>query len=195
MAEDTLISFDNLRKVLKEYGETAAEVYKMGLLSAGRVATGNLQDSVSYVVKEGEHEFEVSLSLADYWRYVEGGAQGTKGRAYAAYPAHVPPVEKIIEWIKVKPVLPRPSDLARRDGTPHRHRDGSEWTLDEIYEKMGWRVSMGIYHHGIEPVPAFDNASAKTFRSFYAAIITALRKDMEHVVKLQIVPAFAELSP
>ena len=193
MAEDSLISFPHLIKVLKEYGQTAEELYQMELLSAGRVASGALQDSVHFIISEGDRSFEVSLVLADYWKYVEGGSKGTHGRQYATYPAHLPPVNKIVEWIKIKPVLPRQSDLTRRDGSPHRHRDGSEWTLDEIYEKMGWRVAKGIEKFGVEPVPAMDNTVTLTYQSFKDKIAEALREDLLVVFRCEMRPILSNL--
>jgi hypothetical protein len=38
----------------------------------------------------------ISLNLQDYWKYVEDGTR-----------PHFPPIEDILQWIKVKPVLPR----------------------------------------------------------------------------------------
>ena len=38
----------------------------------------------------------ISLNLQYYWKYVEDGTK-----------PHFPPVEDILQWIKVKPVLPR----------------------------------------------------------------------------------------
>ena len=40
------------------------------------------------------------MSFADYWKWAE----------YGRKPGKFPPIEKIKEWIKVKPILPRPTD-------------------------------------------------------------------------------------
>jgi len=55
-----------------------------------------LLNSVEYIVDVGTVSLTVSLKLADYWKYVEHGRK----------PGKFPPVDKIISWIKNKPVLP-----------------------------------------------------------------------------------------
>lgn len=97
LAMDDLIRFDSLRKVLESYANDVVMNYKDQLRVNDAVASGKLINKVRYQIKEGDHIFDVSLKLQDYWKYLE---YGTK--------PHWPPVNKILEWIKVKPVLPRP---------------------------------------------------------------------------------------
>ena len=94
---DDLIRFDALRAVLSRYADEVLSKYKAVLKEKDAVASGKLINRVNYQIKEGDHTFEVSLKLQDYWKYLE---YGTK--------PHWPPVNKILEWIKVKPVIPRP---------------------------------------------------------------------------------------
>lgn len=63
----------------------------------GSNASGTLSKSIKGKVKQNGKWLEVSISLEDYWKYIE---YGTK--------PHFPPVDKIKEWIRVKPILPRP---------------------------------------------------------------------------------------
>lgn len=60
-------------------------------------ASGELSKSIKGIVKYDGKYLSVSISLQDYWKYIE---YGTK--------PHFPPVDAIRKWIKVKPVLPRP---------------------------------------------------------------------------------------
>lgn len=71
--------------------------YKKQLLSDGKKATGNLINNIkSYVTWNGSI-LSVSFDMPDYWVYVENGRR----------PGKFPPLDKIKQWIKVKPVLPR----------------------------------------------------------------------------------------
>ena len=63
----------------------------------GSNASGALSKSITGKVKQNGKWLEVSISLEDYWKYIEYGTR-----------PHFPPVDKIREWIRVKPVLPRP---------------------------------------------------------------------------------------
>lgn len=75
-----------------------AEAYKQQLISDGKKATGNLINSVRGYVEYKGTILSVVIDVADYWRYVE----------YGRKPGKFPPIDKIRQWIKVKPVLPRP---------------------------------------------------------------------------------------
>lgn len=74
-----------------------AEGVKKTLQNNGSNASGDLSKSIKGIVKMDGKYLTVSLSMADYWKYIE---YGTK--------PHFPPVDKIKSWITVKPVLPRP---------------------------------------------------------------------------------------
>jgi hypothetical protein len=93
-----MITFNHLQQALAQYGEAIADRYKTNLEASGRRATGNLISSVNTKVTVDEQTFVIELSLEDYYYYVENGRSA--GR--------FPPVDKILEWIRVKPILPTP---------------------------------------------------------------------------------------
>ena len=97
-----LVTLDNLKAVLEEYGQAVRNLYQDNLILHDRIASGDLLNSVEFRVVEGDHTYEVQLTLAEYWKFVE----------YDTKP-HWPPVAAILEWIRVKPVLPRPDDKGR----------------------------------------------------------------------------------
>lgn len=102
MAEDTLITFEHLQKVLQEYGNTVRNSYQDSLIRNNRMASGELLNSVEFKVTKDGNTFMVSLQLADYWTYVENDTE-----------PHFPPVSKILEWVKIKPVIPQPDKKGR----------------------------------------------------------------------------------
>lgn len=97
MAEDTLIKFDNLRRVLSEYGQAVRNGYQDALIRSNSIASGELLNSLEFKVQQGERNFSVVLTLMDYWKYVEEGTS-----------PHWPPSSAILKWLEVKPVIPRP---------------------------------------------------------------------------------------
>ena len=60
-------------------------------------ASSKLSKSLKSVVKQKGKWIEISISLEDYWKYIEYGTR-----------PHFPPIQAIRKWIDVKPVLPRP---------------------------------------------------------------------------------------
>lgn len=101
-----LINLEHVRGVLEEYAQAVRNLYQDNLIRSDRIASGDLLNSVEYRVIQDGAEYEVQLSLAEYWKHVE----------YDTKP-HWPPVSAIREWIRVKPVLPRP-DANGRIPTP-----------------------------------------------------------------------------
>lgn len=91
------ILFNNLRKVLEEYGVALVNHCKNNLTFLNKNASGKLRDSITYVIEEENNSIELSLSLLDYWKYVDEGRRA--GR--------FPQINKIEEWIKIKPIIPR----------------------------------------------------------------------------------------
>lgn len=95
---DELINFNNLKMVLEEYINEVKREYENNLLDNNHPASWNLINNIEIWVDFCERKFSVGLNLEDYWKYVE----------YDTKP-HFPPVNKILEWIKVKPILPYPN--------------------------------------------------------------------------------------
>lgn len=98
-AVDRLISSEILSEfisTLDEYAEKAEELYKRKLTDKGINASYKLLNSVETVVRRNDDEFVVTIHLEDYWYYVENG----RG------PGKFPPIDKILEWIRIKPVIP-----------------------------------------------------------------------------------------
>lgn len=120
MAE--LISFENLQKVLQQFGEEIRNEYQDNLIRSNRIASGDLLNSVEFEVVQKDASFKVNLLLSEYWKYLEEGTQ-----------PHKPPISALLKWIEVKPILPRPLDNGRLP-TPLqlafaiRHKIGEEGT-------------------------------------------------------------------
>lgn len=67
-------------------------------LKTNHTASGNLATSGKYTIDVKGKVYHISFSFADYFNWAE----------YGRKPGKMPPVEKILEWVKIKPVLPRP---------------------------------------------------------------------------------------
>ena len=92
------IDKSSLRQQLLPIVNNCVEQYKANLTKADARASGKLIDSIKGSINYDGKYVTVDISLQDYWKYVE----------YGRRPGKFPPVDKIREWIKVKPVLPRP---------------------------------------------------------------------------------------
>ena len=163
MAQDTLISFENLQKALEEYGKEAKAQYQKNLLEmrytkgknpvlTNRIASGELYNSVQSLVIVNGQRYSVVLSLADYWKYIENGRPAGK----------FPPTSKILEWITVKPVIPRPDDFGRIP-TP---------------KQLAFLIGRKIANDGSEGSHELTDANDDIFKRYEPKIVAALAKDL-----------------
>lgn len=95
----------NTMKVLQEYAVEFRNMYQDNLIESDRIASGELLNSIEAQVTVNGTAYEVQLRLADYWKYVEEDTR-----------PHWPPLAPILEWIRVKPVLPRPNASGKLPG-------------------------------------------------------------------------------
>ena len=105
-AVDRLISTEVLSEflaTLDEYAEKAKELYKRKLTEKEINASYKLLNSVETTVKRGDDTFTVVINLEPYWYYVENGRKA--GR--------FPPISKILDWIRIKPVIPYSDNRGR----------------------------------------------------------------------------------
>lgn len=91
------IKFPNLQAVLQDYIEELKIEYENNLLDSDRVASWELINNIEIVTSFEGYDYWIGFNLKDYWKYVE---YGTK--------PHFPPVDALLRWIEIKPVLPYP---------------------------------------------------------------------------------------
>lgn len=151
MAQDTLISFDNLEAVLNEYGKEVRNQYQLNLIHSDRIASGELLNSCEFDVKLSNRTYQVRLELADYWKYVE----------YGRKPGKFPPTSKILDWILIKPVLPRPDDKIQP--TP---------------KQLAFLIGRKIANEGYEGSKDLEKANDSLIKRFEPKIVAALAKDL-----------------
>ena len=107
---EQLIDFTELAKVLEDLAADIRENYKEHLRFNDRytergVPSGyseRLIDSVKTRVVAGDRAWEITMTLNDYWKWVEDDTR-----------PHFPPVSKMLEWVEIKPVIPRPDSRGR----------------------------------------------------------------------------------
>ena len=92
---DELMELTELHKVLQDYAKDVTDRYKDVLANNGHIASKDLVNSIKTEVKVGDAAYEVTMTLKDYWKYVENDTR-----------PHFPPPSALIKWIEVKPVIP-----------------------------------------------------------------------------------------
>lgn len=135
------------------------EELKAKLKANGSIASGNLSNSIKGLVKQNGKYVVISISLEDYWKYVENGTK-----------PHWPPVDAIKKWISVKPILPRPL------------KSGKLPTKDQLAYLIGRKISKT----GTKPKPFLYN-TIKDFDlvgKVYNEVLTLINKQLEKDLEL-----------
>lgn len=150
------IKWTRLTEVLNEFADAFIQNARNNLDANQSNASYNLYNSFEKVIEVGEDYFKVSISLADYWQYLE------RGRG----PGKFPPVDKIKEWIEVKPVNPTPLSNGK---TPS-------------VEQLSFLIGRKIANEGTEGKPFFEPAKEQTIREFEDKINQAIEEDVSNFI-------------
>lgn len=150
--------FENLTRVLNDYGKFLVEEYKDNLILDNKNASDNLYNSVKYIVDTStKGRFEVKISLLEYWKYIENGRRAGK----------FPPITAIKDWIKVKPVLPKPMSNGKLP----------------TEQQLTYLISRKIALDGIKPNPILENSIKSITESMMEFIEEAVIQDIENEIE------------
>ncbi|MCD8166997.1 MAG: hypothetical protein LUE93_13330 [Bacteroides sp.] len=116
-------------------------------------ASGALCNSVTYKVDVQGDNFEVTISLEDYWEYIEyGRAPGKK----------FPPQDQILEWIRIKRIIP----------TPYTLPNGKQQIPTE--NQLAYLISRKIARDGTDPRPYLQESIDENYENFSRQLIDLL---------------------
>ena len=167
-----LIDFEKTRSVLEEFAEAVAQRYKDNLVASGRPTQKEAQliPSIRTEVILGERAWEVTMTLRDYWKYVEEGVQGDgnpqspyRNPGWKAFP-------HILHWIDIKPVLPRPNG----NKIPSQ-------------KSLAYLITRSIVQHGTQGSHDLKRAKEDVMESFKERIVDALQHDVGFYIRKVIV--------
>ena len=170
MEGNALISFDHLRAVLEDYGREVVEAYREELETRGKNASGKLSREVRFRVEAEDRAFEVTLTLPSYWANVEYGrppCPPSKGWI---------PEGKLLEWIRVKPVIPYP-DKNGRIPSPK----SLAFLINRAINDPN-RKGTDPPRPGIAPTPVMQSAVDRVNAKYDRLIMEAAAKDIEGYV-------------
>lgn len=157
--ETSTLSFDNLQIALDSFINDFIQTYKGLLIRDDKKASGNLISSLKPVsIQFKNNKYEADISIASYWKYVE----------YGRRPGKFPPINKILDWIKIKPVIPRPMN-------------GLKPPTDK---QLAFLISRKIARDGIKAGNQFKEALDMTWNIHYNDISNAITEDLNQAIDL-----------
>lgn len=148
-----------MNEKLNEIAKWIADAYRNQLEKDGTLASGALYRSIhEYVEIEGD-KYYVTIELEDYWKYVENGRKAGK----------FPPINKIRDWIEVKPVVPTSVN-------------GKVPTTNQL----AYLISRKIANEGIEGKHSLEKAMKGTdnwIKQFCDIIVEEYHKEINEIIK------------
>lgn len=193
----------NVIDVLNDFGKYLVEEYKDQLILNDVNASDELYNSVNYIFKENGGTFEVSLELADYWKYVENGRKAGKW----------PPISAIEKWVEIKPVLPRPitlknpkesmifairNSIIKKSGGKKKPpiKAIEKWvdknniqasqTVLPTTQQLAFLIARKIGLEGIAPRPLLQKSVDNVWNNFEEFIAEAFAKDLEKDIEITL---------
>lgn len=152
----TASDFKHTMKALNDFGKVIIDNYK-SQLEAEQMNNGELYRTISYSVSTGTGGWVVSVSLADYWKYVE----------YGRRPGKMPPVSAIENWINVKQIIPHSMTLK------------SGKTVIPTIPQLSFLIARSIGRRGIAPKPLFQKSFKAAKQQFIQVIKDAITQDIK----------------
>lgn len=166
------IKWTNLTAVLERFAEAFIKNAQQNLEKKDANASGALQRSMELdKIVIDDKEMRVTISLEDYWWYVEHGTSPNYG---AKKPERkMPPIQPIIEWIENKPVPPKVQGLT--------------------VKQRAFAIAQSIKENGTKPKPFFNSAKQMTWKMFKDEIAEAVDMDIMAYIENQVLPEMERL--
>lgn len=156
--ETNSLTFPNLEKALNDFISDFINTYKGLLIRDNKKATGDLIRSIKPIeIEFSNNKMSGSISLASYWKYVE----------YGRRPGKFPPPNKILDWVKIKPVIPRPVN-----------------GIKPTEKQLAFLISRKIARDGIKPGNQFEEALNLSWAKNKDNISNAISADLQEMINI-----------
>ena len=159
MEKEELMSFPRTIEVLGHLADDVRAGYIDQLKKHGhptKYGTDRLSDTITAEVTMDGRAFTASLNMNYYWQYLEEGTR-----------PHWPPSSAILNWVQIKPVIPRPDGNGRIP----------------TQKQLAFLISRKIAEHGTEGTHGFETAREAILPAYYERIEQALAEDVGAYVK------------
>lgn len=186
------IEWTSLLRVLREMAEAIKQQAINYLAEDGSNASRTLTNSIDYEYGIDDNHYWIDIYLEDYWKYVNDGRNAGK----------MPPVEKIKQWILIKPIQPElPSvrslaywirgSIKKRKGFAPPVKALEDWinkkglqrSLARNYpsvESLAWAIAKNIGKKGTKGTHFLDRAVEIVQKAYADKIADAIQSDLEY---------------
>ena len=164
---DELIAFPATIAVLQQLAEDVKAGYIDQLKKNGhytRDGKDRLIDTITTQVTVDGKTFTASLNMNHYWKYLEEGiapAGPFKNPGWKSFPF-------ILEWVKIKPLIPRPPKTIKP----------SKRTLESLQKSLAYLIVRKRNIEGDPGTHGFEKTREAVLPTYYQRIEEALTQDI-----------------
>lgn len=166
-----VMKLEHLERVLQDFAKDIRENYKSHLEFHDRFtrlgSDTKLKDSLKTDIQMDAYGYHVTLSLNDYWKYVEEGVQGAenstspyKNPGWKAFP-------HIQKWVEIKPIIPKPGKNGKIPSP----------------KSLAFLITRSIVKNGTQGTHDYQVTKDNVIAWYNDRIEEALREDMKTYVK------------
>lgn len=145
-----------LERVFQDYMREFKDILYVRYREDDRVASGQLINNIDMRLSVAGSTISVKLQIADYAHYLEVGRKAGK----------MPPIDKIKQWIEVKPVIPRFDDNGKLPTT-----NQLAFLIGRKIKEKGYEgrhtIAKTTRELNAKYIPLFKQALEKDFQNFY----------------------------
>lgn len=168
-------TFPSVGEILKKYSQDIMDALAKNLQAEDKIATGNLIQSIKFPVKVFGTKYVATLSMDDYWKFVEEGRK----------PGKFPPIDKILQWTVEKGLTLNPLSNRRKKlirGLKHKKlkKAVKQISKEKLRKSLAFLIGRNIAAKGIAPTHFASKVMTQT-------LIDNLRKDIAKAAKRDIV--------
>ena len=126
--------------------------------------------SLDYNIENTETGIKVSFDMNDYGAYLDQGVSGTKKKYNTpfSYTNKKPPMQSLLEWIKVRRI---------------RFRDDKGKFTKGSYKNIAFVIQRSIYEKGIKPSLFFTRPFNLGVDRYESQILKSFLDDLEENIK------------
>lgn len=157
---------DSPRKILENYKQIIIDALADSLEKNERVAQAMLRQSISINIRSFATNMVMEISMADYWKFVDKGVDGTKRSQGSPYKFKKGNIKQAA--VKKFALNRGITSYRKPDGTvifntkkDLKDRKGKSISMDKKFKTLYWLIGRGIARNGIKPTnfvdEAFDN--------------------------------------
>lgn len=96
-------NFKNTRAYIVKYGNEVENEIETRLTNNGKIASGDLYDSIRYEIKEDSKKFVITFKMADYGKYVDKGTKPSKyANSTGKGTGKSPFIKSLMKWCEIK---------------------------------------------------------------------------------------------